>query len=176
VPGLSVFRRSGRPAQVRCGRVTGCLWLCQGAGGCQPLTSSLPSETPDRTHAHIVACRSRASLGYEQAGWVMSRPSAVPARPTPSHTPTLASADATVLSQLVSPSAAHSEASWSQSQSRAWTGARGRPGPGRARRPRTHLHCGELRSSQPLLCAPRCCRRRRSGTRRRRSPPPRRGR
>jgi hypothetical protein len=30
-----VFRRSGCPAQIRCERVTGCLRLCLGAGGCR---------------------------------------------------------------------------------------------------------------------------------------------
>ena len=54
----------------------------------------------------------------------MSKPIDVPARPGPSHTPILISADAAVRSQPVSPCSARSEASWSQSRSRGW--ARGR--------------------------------------------------
>src|SRR5215472_6607714 len=48
----------------------------------------------------------------------MSKPIAVPARPAPSHTPLLASADDTAPSQPVSPRPACSGESWSQSRSR----------------------------------------------------------
>ena len=48
----------------------------------------------------------------------MSKPIAVPARPGPSHTSMLASADDALRSQPVSPCPARCEVSWSQSRSR----------------------------------------------------------